>query len=83
MIRTTEDIEEIRIRKPHFRFNAFSDDFSVQIRLEKSGKVFLSSGDKNTSTPNIAETTIEKLHFVISALIKSEKQPLDTSATNA
>ena len=78
VIGVEEDIQNFRSFKPHNRFNAWKGrdywhrDIGVQIRLEPTGKVFLSTNEGHVSTLRIAEITLEELHALIREITNPE-----------
>lgn len=72
----SQDVEELRARKPHTRFNVWrgkdvwNQKFSVQVRLENDGMVFLSTDQGHVNSLQIAKITLEELHEVIRSVIE-------------
>lgn len=71
LVECEEDVQEFRARKPHNRFfvwkgrDGWHKKLSVQIRLEPSGDVYLSTQEGHVSTLRSATITIERLHALI------------------
>lgn len=71
LVECEEDVQEFRAHKPHNRFSVWKGrdgwhkDLSVQIRLEPSGDVYLSTQEGHVSTLHSATITIEQLHALI------------------
>jgi len=80
MVSCTAD--EATVHLPHNRFqawkgrDAFHKHFTVQVRLEKNGNVFVSTQETHVSTLESATITLEQLYTVIRELCTRKPAPI-------